>query len=693
MGEGDGSLPRRAPRPARALRAGTGPAADRRDDRPQPRLPDDRHQPPPPRVGRLPGRRRARLRRGAPRAARPVAQLGGLDAAARRALRARRRVLHRARRFDWSQDRPALLRAGDRARSTGPDAWHPDDALFVPLRSAAGEMLGILVASTSRSTAAGPTDERARPARRRRRARRARARARPAGRSRDAASARRSSTCCASRRSSTSAARVDEMLDAVCVGIREALGFEKVASSCSPRATRLLVPARGRRPGATTSARALARAAARATRRAARPGVRAPTASCCSSPERPSGRARARPPRRSTPQPPQRPRPARLEPPLAARAAARPRGPARRDDLGRRARRPPAARPRAALQALRAFANQAMSAVESARQLELMRHLAEHDPLTGLRNRRGLQEHIDAEIAAPATARSPCSSATSTTSSASTTRSATRRATRRCAGSPSCCATPPARAAASRASAARSSRSCCPGSTRPRAMACAERLRVAIQRAFDDFPRPLTASIGVAVSGPGADRPPRCCAPPTRALCRRQAARPRPLRRLPRRDARALLDALRDAEAARASSSRPRCCWPRRSTSATSAPRATRRPSATTPRQIARALGLRGGPRRARPRRRRAARHRQARRRRRDPAQARHARRPRVGRDAPPPRARLADPRARQPARHRRLGARAPRARRRPRLPARRWPARRSRSRRASSPSPTPTRR
>ncbi len=42
------------------------------------------------------------------------------------------------------------------------------------------------------------------------------------------------------------------------------------------------------------------------------------------------------------------------------------------------------------LRALRAFANHAMSAVESARQLELMRHLAEHDPLTGLRNRRGL---------------------------------------------------------------------------------------------------------------------------------------------------------------------------------------------------------------------------------------------------------------------------------------------------------------
>ncbi|HEX2105207.1 MAG TPA: HD domain-containing phosphohydrolase [Solirubrobacteraceae bacterium] len=51
------------------------------------------------------------------------------------------------------------------------------------------------------------------------------------------------------------------------------------------------------------------------------------------------------------------------------------------------------------LQALRAFANQAISAVESTRQLEHLRHLAEHDPLTGLRNRRGLEPRIAGEIA------------------------------------------------------------------------------------------------------------------------------------------------------------------------------------------------------------------------------------------------------------------------------------------------------
>lgn len=52
------------------------------------------------------------------------------------------------------------------------------------------------------------------------------------------------------------------------------------------------------------------------------------------------------------------------------------------------------------LQALRLFANQAAAALESARRMELLRHLAEHDPLTGLRNRRDLGTRIDAEITA-----------------------------------------------------------------------------------------------------------------------------------------------------------------------------------------------------------------------------------------------------------------------------------------------------
>ena len=55
------------------------------------------------------------------------------------------------------------------------------------------------------------------------------------------------------------------------------------------------------------------------------------------------------------------------------------------------------------LQALRAFANQAISAVESTRQLEHLRHLAVHDPLTGLRNRRDLEPRLADDIAASGT--------------------------------------------------------------------------------------------------------------------------------------------------------------------------------------------------------------------------------------------------------------------------------------------------
>jgi diguanylate cyclase (GGDEF)-like protein/putative nucleotidyltransferase with HDIG domain len=47
------------------------------------------------------------------------------------------------------------------------------------------------------------------------------------------------------------------------------------------------------------------------------------------------------------------------------------------------------------LRALRAFANHAVGAIEAASQVERLRELAELDPLTGLRNRRGFEEGLD----------------------------------------------------------------------------------------------------------------------------------------------------------------------------------------------------------------------------------------------------------------------------------------------------------
>ena len=103
----------------------------------------------------------------------------------------------------------------------------------------------------------------------------------------------------------------------------------------------------------------------------------------------------------------------------------------------------------------------------------------------------------------------------------------------------------------------------------------------------------------------------------------------------------------------------------------------------------------RAGRRAARPAPRRpAARHRQARRLEPDPRQARQARPGRAGRDPRAPALHAADPRARRlPARHRRDRRRAPRAARRLGATTAAWPPSTSRARRASSPSPTSTRR
>ena len=318
------------------------------------------------------------------------------------------------------------------------------------------------------------------------------------------------------------------------------------------------------------------------------------------------------------------------------------------------------------LQALRAFANQAATAVESAGQLAGMRHLAEHDPLTGLRNRRGFREGIDAHIAGRA--RSRCSSATWTTSSASTTRWATRRATRCSPSSRRCCATAPARPTCRRGWAARSSPWCCrgrgdrgDGGGRAPAPRRARALRRASGRGLRvDRRRDVRAGDGERRRADARRQP--------RAL-RRQAPRPRPLRRRPRGDAR---HARRGPRGRRLG---PRAARRRDAAGRDARPARRRHRPALRDRRPLRGADrarprLGPGAGRPRPRGGDPARHRQARHLRRDPPQARQARRRGVGGDGAPPRAGRAHPRARQPARHRGLGARAPRADRRRRLPA-----------------------
>ena len=123
--------------------------------------------------------------------------------------------------------------------SDEPDAWHPDDALMVPLRvrrrRAAGHRLGRRagdrpppVARSSSSCSA--RSSRTPPSRSSRRRPPSRA---PPPRRRRAPAARLGPA-------DRARARTEEVLDAVCGGIREALGFQQGASPSSPRTGRLV---------------------------------------------------------------------------------------------------------------------------------------------------------------------------------------------------------------------------------------------------------------------------------------------------------------------------------------------------------------------------------------------------------------------------------------------------------------------
>ena len=306
------------------------------------------------------------------------------------------------------------------------------------------------------------------------------------------------------------------------------------------------------------------------------------------------------------------------------------------------------------LQALRAFANQAIGAVESGSQLERLRELAEHDPLTGLRNRRGLEQgHRRGHRRARDGSRSlVCDLDHFKRVNDMLGHEARRRraaALRR----------PAARLHARLDVAARLGGEefalVLPGAGAHAALAVAERLRHAVRERVRRRPG---ADLGLD-RGRG-DRP---RAPRARRLLRAADRALYTAKRLGRdrcvvydaADARRCSTASAPA-AATASSSPPRCSSPRRSTCATSAPRATRRRSAATPSRPAAQLGW-------------------------SPTRVERVRaagvlhdigklgipdaillKPgaldgRVGGDPPPPRARRPHPRARQPGRHRRAGS------------------------------------
>ena len=309
---------------------------DRADGRGVARLRDRRDQPLPARVGRLlrhDGRTGSEAR--ARGAARPRPRRLRVGRRPRRSLPAARRVLHPARRGRLGGARRELR--ADRKPGTGADAWHPEDALFVPLRHSDGHLLGILSVDEPNSGLA----RRRRGARRARGALRAR-RARGAGgagdRGRGAPPARARG---AARRfvARSPPSRPSTRFSARCA----AASATRSVSSTSPRSSstsrsRGSSRARRRRLGARGSARDRRRRARR-RRAAARLGVR--DRRLLPAPERRG--AQADPRRRGQLRLAfQRARPARMGPALAARPAARRRGRPDRTDLGRRARRPAA---------------------------------------------------------------------------------------------------------------------------------------------------------------------------------------------------------------------------------------------------------------------------------------------------------------------------------------------------------------
>jgi diguanylate cyclase (GGDEF)-like protein/putative nucleotidyltransferase with HDIG domain len=398
--------------------------------------------------------------------------------------------------IDWTKDRtPVWL--PDVPAGEGADAWHPEDALLVPLRGSDGALLGILSidepASRKRPTDAqleilGAVAAHASVA---------------VENAQAAAEGHRHRVAVEHllRVSAQIIARgsAEEMLDAVCAAIREALGFEKVL---------LFLP---REPGAALVP--LASSGWDAEALAKIPEVTLAELAPLLDPAR-----------------------ERKGCVLLDRAAALPIAPAELHhvhDSGRNGRGPLAWRSHwllvplhdpdgdvvgvvwvddpadrllpttDRLQALRAFANQASAAIESGRRLEHMRHLAEHDPLTGLRNRREFEPRIERRMAGDAgVALLVCDLDNFKRVNDSLGHQAGDEILRRFAEVLRTCmrgSDVPTRLGGEEFAIV------LPGTPGDEALTVAERLRLAVRAEFREFATPVSVSVGIAAASPDLD--------------------------------------------------------------------------------------------------------------------------------------------------------------------------------------------
>lgn len=289
---------------------------------------------------------------------------------------------------DWAEMGPSYVPAG--ARSEDPGAWDPEDALFVPLRHQEGHLLGI-VSVDEPTNGRKPSDEEIDVLVAL--ADHAALAVQAAQEATEAARHRRAlEELLAVSSRITGEHTIDEMLRHVCVGIRDALGFQQVCAAVIDRESGRIVPV-------ATVGWALSSIVQPVYLEDFQPLLdrRFRTEGCYLLPNE---EARRRVPTAS----------------FLYQSQMNGRGPWAWDRhwlvvplrdadgglLGLIWADDPEDRllPSAdKLQALRIFANDAAAAVISGRHLEELRFLADHDPLTRLLNRRAFVQRLDGEVA------------------------------------------------------------------------------------------------------------------------------------------------------------------------------------------------------------------------------------------------------------------------------------------------------
>jgi len=294
---------------------------------------------------------------------------------------------------DWEDERPASYIPPPGDHADAPGGWHPEDALLVPLRAGDGTLLGIVSVDE-------PADGRV-----------------PSPDQREVLAALAAHAAVAVEHANATAAgeghraavehllrvsaelagqtEAEDALATVCAGIRDALGFEKVAVLLPHAETGDLRPVAGVGFGDEVLA-AFPRVGREAFAAVLDPALEREG---CVLLTRAEAWARTPPVLHGAYSSERNGRGPRAWQHHWLMVALRDR---EGEILGVLWADDPADRllpTRERLHALRAFANQAMEALNAVGQLEHMRRLADHDPLTGLRNRRSFEPGLEAAAA------------------------------------------------------------------------------------------------------------------------------------------------------------------------------------------------------------------------------------------------------------------------------------------------------